>query len=202
MSKEWLASEAAKELLSMDAKKESVIEIGSNYPLFVKEVVSGGTSSLIRILEAVPKLTAKTLETGLRGVEGKAEAAEEKPKAKGAGTKAAAKKAEKKETEESDNPYVGKSAKELYDLCKERSIDVKTRQPASVYVDLLMKDDASSESEADDEWEDEAEEKSAKKAPAKKAPAKKPGRPKKKPEPEEEVAEDDDFDDDDDEWEV
>lgn len=113
------------------------------------------------------------------------------------------------DAEESGDEYEGKSAVELYKLCKQRKIKAEQKKPAKYYIGLLKKADeeAAAEAEADDaeddeEWDDDEEEapkKSAKKAPAKKAPAK-GKKVAKKAEPEE--AEDDDADDDDDEWEI
>ena len=56
--------------------------------------------------------------------------------------------------------YSEMSAKELYDLCKDRGIDVKPKKPARFYVNQLEEWDKAnsdwSESEEDeDEWEDE-----------------------------------------------
>lgn len=60
--------------------------------------------------------------------------------------------------EEEKDPYAGKSAKQLFDLCKERGIKAKPRQTPDAYVKLLKKADAEAEAEADededdDEWE-------------------------------------------------
>jgi len=116
------------------------------------------------------------------------------------------------DAEESGDEYEGKSAVELYKLCKQRKIKAEQKKPAKYYIGLLKKADeeAAAEAEADDaeddeEWDDDEEEapkKSAKKAPAKKekaAPAK-GKKAAKKAEPEE--ADEDDADDDDDEWEI
>lgn len=67
------------------------------------------------------------------------------------------------EAEESTNPYDGKSAMELFKLCKERGIKAAPKKPAAFYADLLTKADAeASSTESDDDgWgddEDEAEE--------------------------------------------
>lgn len=116
------------------------------------------------------------------------------------------------DAEESGDEYEGKSAVELYKLCKQRKIKAEQKKPAKYYIGLLKKADeeAAAEAEADDaeedeEWDDDEEEapkKSAKKAPAKKEKAvpAKGKKAAKKAEPEE--ADDDDADDDDDEWEI
>lgn len=110
------------------------------------------------------------------------------------------------DAEESGDEYEGKSAVELYKLCKQRKIKAEQKKPAKYYIGLLKKADeeAATEAEVDDaeedeEWDDDEEEtpkKSTKKAPVKKAPAK--GKAKKA---ESEEADDDDADDDD-EWEI
>lgn len=110
------------------------------------------------------------------------------------------------DVEESGDEYDGKSAVELYKLCKQRKIKAEQKKPAKYYIGLLKKvdEEAATEAEVDDveedeEWDDDEEEtpkKSTKKAPVKKAPAK--GKAKKA---ESEEADDDDADDDD-EWEI
>ena len=51
------------------------------------------------------------------------------------------------------------SAKELYNLCKERGIDAKPKKPVKFYVNLLEEYDSAHEDwedeDDDDEWEDE-----------------------------------------------
>ena len=65
------------------------------------------------------------------------------------------------EDTESENPYEGKSAMELFKECKARKIKVAPKKPAKFYADLLIKDDAAkaeateAESEEDDDWGDE-----------------------------------------------
>ena len=110
--------------------------------------------------------------------------------------------------DDTDDGYEGKSAVELYKLCKQRKIKAEQKKPAKYYIGLLKKADeeAATEAEVDDaeedeEWDDDEEEapkKSAKKAPAKKektAPAN-GKKAAKKDEPEEAD------DDDDEEWEI
>lgn len=56
------------------------------------------------------------------------------------------------EEEESENPYEGMKAPELYKECKQRGIEVKPRQKAQVYIDLLIENDnAPDEVDSDDE---------------------------------------------------
>ena len=54
--------------------------------------------------------------------------------------------------EEETDPYVGKTAMELFKMCKERGLKVKPKQKPDVYADMLKADDAKGE-EDDDDWE-------------------------------------------------
>lgn len=62
-----------------------------------------------------------------------------------------------REDEEETDPYVGKSAMELFKMCKERGLKVKPKQKPDVYADMLKADDAKgeedTEEEDDDDWE-------------------------------------------------
>ena len=248
MATNWSAYEAAKEI--MGNNKENIAEIGSRYPLFTRTVAMANTEYILDILKALPKVTARVVETGLKEMETDFEAdadavedvketkerKEKKPqkaveeddfeddenetdyesmtakalyalccergisshcksrskqalidvlkkhdageleesgrKAKKSETKAAkaTKKVEPVEEEEDaddwdeeeedaedSDPYAGKTAKELFTMCKERGIKVKPKQSADAYAKLLkdydMKDDAEEEEDEDDEWE-------------------------------------------------
>lgn len=68
------------------------------------------------------------------------------------------------EPEVKEDPYEGKSAKELHAMCKERGIKADIKKPAKFYLDLLKKDDEKKVKEAvkedpDDDWGDKPEEK-------------------------------------------
>lgn len=248
MATNWSAYEAAKEI--MGNNKENIAEIGSRFPLFTRTVACANNDYLLDILKALPKVTARVVETGLKemesdSVEDIAEEAEapkkekKTPKSKqpvqddwdeedeteseydgmtgkelyalccergisslcksrskdylidlltkldngeiepasakkkGAkaepkkSTKAKAKKAEPveeadddwgDEEEEDSDPYAGKNARELFDMCKERGIKAKPKQKADVYVKLLKKADEAEaaddeDEDDDDEWE-------------------------------------------------
>lgn len=96
---------------------------------------------------------------------GKKETAKEEKKAPAKRGKKATPKVEEPEDEDEDwgddeeeekDPYAGKSAKQLFDMCKERGIKAKPRQTPDAYVKLLKKADAeaeAAENEEDDEWE-------------------------------------------------
>ena len=93
--------------------------------------------------------------------------------------------------ETEDDPYVGKTAKELFELCKKRGIKAAPKKKADVYIELLKKADAAEAEADDDDWEDdEVEEEAPKKQTKQKAKAK----AKKPAEPEE--------DEDDDDWDI
>lgn len=57
---------------------------------------------------------------------------------------------------ETDNPYDGKSAMDLFKLCKQRGIKVVPKKPAKFYADLLTKADAETKDSGDseDDWDD------------------------------------------------
>lgn len=229
MAKNWTAYEAAKEIIE-GKNKENICEIGSRYPMLTREVAVAGDKILV-ILKALPKVTARVLETGLKdGVEVETEAKEEtkeaeteaeddeldytdmtganlyklccargisskcksrkkdaliellekfdrgeldeeEPKKETKKAKATSKKQAKKEEEpvdedddwdteddEEKDPYEGKTAMELFKMCKERGIKAKTKMKADAYVKLLKAADAESEAEEaeddeDDDWE-------------------------------------------------
>ena len=223
MAKNWTAYEAAKEIVE-GKNKENICEIGSRYPMLTREVAVAGDKILV-ILKALPKVTARVLETGLkdgvemdvpeteeetketetevededfdytdmtaanlykmccaRGISSKCksrkkdalieilekfdrgELDEEEPKKETKKAKATSKKSAKKaepveeeeddwdtEDEEESDPYEGKTAMELFKMCKERGIKTKPKQKADAYVKLLKKADA--EDDEDDDWE-------------------------------------------------
>lgn len=101
--------------------------------------------------------------------------------------------AEAEDEGEAEDKYAGKSAKELFELCKKRGIKAAPKKKAEVYIGLLEKADeeAAAEEEADDDdWGDEEQEEEK---PAKKQSAK-PKATGKKQAPKE--------DDDDDDWDI
>ena len=59
------------------------------------------------------------------------------------------------EEEEDSDPYAGKNARELFDMCKERGIKAKQKQKADVYVKLLKKADEAEAAEDEDEDDDD-----------------------------------------------
>jgi AAA ATPase containing von Willebrand factor type A (vWA) domain len=62
------------------------------------------------------------------------------------------------EDEEEEIDYSEMSPKELYQLCKERDIDVAPKKPAKYYINQLEEYDAAQEDWEDDDFEDDEEE--------------------------------------------
>lgn len=175
MAKNWNAYEAAKELYGTN--KENIEEIGSRYPLFARTVAMDNSPFLLDLLSAIPKVTARVVETGLKTnqndiVDAEAEDVTEAQAEKSETKKASAKKA-KEEPDESVEDYESMSAKDLYALCCKRGISsmCKSRKKDAL-IELLEK-------------LDNGEIEPAKKKATAKAEPKKATKPEKKEEPEE-----------------
>ena len=165
MAKNWTAYEAAVEIVK-GTNKTNVCEIGSRFPMLTREVAVAGDKVLV-ILKALPKVTARVLETGLKEAGATAEVAEDTDE-----------EIEEEDTEEEtgENDYSTMTAVELYKLCCKRGLSGKCKsRKKDALIAVLEKADAG---------EDEAEEKPAKKTAKKTAS-------KKKSEPVEEDEEDD-----------
>lgn len=183
MAKNWKVGEAVKAVKS--GNKADILDIGRRFPLFANLAAQLNDAG-VQLLDCIPEyVSARKLESVLKGdVQPTEEEEETEVEEKPAKKKAPAKtKASKKEEEDE---YSGKSAKELYDMCKEAGLKVKPKQTKEVYIEALKS--AENEVEEDDDWGDEEEE--APKKPAKKTAKKKA--------PKKEVEEEDDDDD----WEV
>lgn len=102
--------------------------------------------------------------------------------------------AEPEDEAEAEDEYAGKTAKELFELCKKRGIKVKPKQKADVYIDLLKKADEEAAAEEVDEEDDWGDEEPEEEKPAKKQSAKPKAAAKKAPAKAEE--------DDDDDWDI
>ena len=195
MAKNWKLGEAVRAIQA--GNKEDIIDLGRRFPLF-SNLAAQVNEAGMAIIDCVPDYcTARKIESVLKGdvqeaAEGEGEGEEEEAPAKKAPAKtekkAPAKKAAKKAEDEEDD-LESKSAKELFDMCKEAGLKVKPKQDKSVYIEALKaaKDDAGEEEE---DWGDEEEEEAPKKAPAK---GKAKPAAKKAPKKDE---------DDDDDWEV
>lgn len=167
MATNWSAYEAAKEI--MGSNKENIAEIGSRFPLFTRTVSMANSEYVLDLLKAIPKVTARVIETGLKDindVEAEAEEAVEetqeketkaKKEAKAAG-KTKAKKEVETEDDAEDDDYENMTSKALYKLCCDRGISsqCKKRDKASLIAVLKANDGAAGEDE--DDWGDEDEE--------------------------------------------
>ena len=173
MAKNWMAYEAAEAIMGNNV--EEIAEVGSRYPLFTRTVAMANSDYVLDLLKALPKVTARVIETGLKDIddvetetEEVTEADEEtqeketkapKKEAKATGkTKAKKEEAEEDETEEND--YENMTSKALYKLCCDRGISsqCKKRDKASLIAVLKANDEgATGEDEADD-WAEEDEE--------------------------------------------
>ena len=192
MAKNWKVGEAVRAIQA--GNKEDIMDIGRRFPLFANLAAQVNEAG-VAMLDCVPEYcTARKIESVLKGDvqesgDGEDEAAEdeapakkpEKEEKKAPVKKAAAKK------EESGDDLESKSAKELFDMCKDAGLKVKPKQDKSVYIEALKA--AKEDADDNDDWGDEEEEEApAKKTPAKKAPSKKAAAKKEE--------------EDDDDWEV
>lgn len=168
MAKNWMAYEAAEAI--MGSNVEEIAEIGSRYPLFTRTVAMANSEYVLDLLKAIPKITARVVETGLKDIEDveteadeAVEETKEKTKAPKKETKAAGKAKTKKEEADEDetdeDDYENMTSKALYKLCCDRGISsqCKKRDKASLIAVLKANDGAAGEDEADD-WGDEEEE--------------------------------------------
>ena len=207
MAKNWTLAEATHEIFKGD-NKETIIDIGRRFPMLltlVKGSLEGNKEDFVNLIDAIPEyITANKVNTRLKAdakenesdesdeSENVEEKVEEKVEKKG---KKAAKKVEEKVEDESEteaNEYEGKSAQELFKLCKKRGLDVLAKKNAKYYVEKLVADDSSVDDVDDeDDWGEEEVAKIEKKV---KKPAKKVEKKAKKAEPESESDDDDDED--------
>jgi hypothetical protein len=222
MATNYTLSEAAK-IAAEKTDGEAIFNLGRRYPFLMASlntVIAKAGQDAVDLLSYMPeKLSANKVNMAMKAAmlgdsngeeddedgEGASAAADKKAKAaeRRKARRAAAKKTsapvEADEDEESDSPYDGMNAMELFKLCKERGIAAKPKRSVKFYVDLLTKADAEGSEDGDD-WDDGDEEEKApakktpaKKAPAKKAPAKKAAAKK---------AETADDEDDDEDWDI
>ena len=166
MAKNWMAYEAAEAIMGNNV--EEIAEIGSRYPLFTRTVSMANSEYVLDLLKAIPKVTARVVETGLKDIgdveteaDGAVEETKEKAKApkkeaKATG-KAKPKKEEADEEETDEDDYENMTSKALYKLCCDRGISsqCKKRDKASLIAVLKANDGAADEA---DDWGDEDEE--------------------------------------------
>lgn len=171
MAKTWKVGEAARAVKfgTLEEKRDIV----GRYPLF-GILAAQLNEAALEILDCVPDYcSARKIESVLKGeLPASAEGGEEHEEAPAAPAKPATSKPAAAPAKpaaapaKTADPYAGKTAKELYDLCKTRKIEVETKQPADAYAKLLKAADAKkAKAEAD---------KKAKDAAAKAKPAAKP----------------------------
>ena len=174
MAKNWMAYEAAEAIMGNNV--EEIAEVGSRYPLFTRTVAMANSDYVLDLLKALPKVTARVIETGLKDIddvetetEEVTEAVEEeqeketkapKKEAKAAG-KAKAKKEEAEEDEEDteENDYENMTSKALYKLCCDRGISsqCKKRDKASLIAVLKANDEGETGEGETEDWDDEEE---------------------------------------------
>lgn len=166
MAKNWMAYEAAEAIMGNNV--EEIAEVGSRYPLFTRTVSMANSEYVLDLLKAIPKVTARVVETGLKDIddveteaEEMEEEAQEEEKAPKKETKAAGKTKAKKEEadeDETDDDYENMTSKALYKLCCDRGISsqCKKRDKASLIAVLKANDGTANEDE--DDWGDEDEE--------------------------------------------
>ena len=170
MAKNWMAYEAAEAIMGNNV--EEIAEVGSRYPLFTRTVSMANSDYVLDLLKALPKVTARVVETGLKDiddveteveeVEEVEEEAQKEEKAPKKETKTAGKTKQKKEEADEDDTegdYENMTSKALYKLCCDRGISsqCKKRDKASLIAVLKANDGEAGEDEADD-WGDEEEE--------------------------------------------
>lgn len=162
MAKNWMAYEAAEAIMGNNV--EEIAEVGSRYPLFTRTVSMVNSEYVLDLLKAIPKVTARVVETGLKDiddVETETEDVEEKDEAPKKETKTTQKPKSKKAAEEEDeadeDDYENMTSKALYKLCCDRGISsqCKKRDKASLIAVLKANDGTANEDE--DDWEDEYE---------------------------------------------
>lgn len=162
MAKNWMAYEAAEAIMGNNV--EEVAEVGSRYPLFTRTVSMANSEYVLDLLKAIPKVTARVVETGLKdteaeGVEEKDEAPKKSAKKETKATqKPKSKQAFEEEDEADEDDYENMTSKALYKLCCDRGISsqCKKRDKASLIAVLKENDGAANEEE--DDWGDEEEE--------------------------------------------
>lgn len=174
-----MAYEAAEAVMGNNV--EEISEVGSRYPLFTRTVSMANSEYVLGLLKAIPKVTARVVETGLKdindiddveteaeGVEEKDEAPKESAKKETKATRkpkskqAVEEEADDDESDEADEAdeanYESMTAKALYKLCCDRAISsqCKKRDKASLIAVLKANDGTANEDE--DDWGDENEE--------------------------------------------
>lgn len=166
MAKNWMAYKAAEAIMGNNV--EEIAEVGSRYPLFTRTVSMANSEYVLDLLKAIPKVTARVVETGLKDiddveteVEEMEEEAQEEEKAPKKETKAAGKTKAKKEEadeDETDDDYENMTSKALYKLCCDRGISSQCKKRDKASLVAVLKANDGTANEDDDDWGDEDEE--------------------------------------------
>ena len=168
-----MAYEAAEAIMGNNV--EEIAEVGSRYPLFTRTVSMANSDYVLDLLKALPKVTARVIETGLKDINDveteveeieeeaiEEEAQEEEIKAPKKETKTSGKtKQKKEEEEEADNgDYENMTSKALYKLCCDRGISsqCKKRDKASLIAVLKANDEGETGEDEADDWAEKDEE--------------------------------------------
>lgn len=163
MAKNWMAYEAAEAIMGNNV--EEIAEVGSRYPLLTRTVAMANSEYVLDLLKAIPKVTARVIETGLKDIndveteteEVAEEIQEKETKAPKKEAKAAGKAKPKKEVEEDDD-YESMTSKALYKLCCDRGISSQCKKRDKASLIAVLKANDGTEKEDEDDWVDEDEE--------------------------------------------
>lgn len=171
MAKNYSAYEAAQVIYGNNT--EEIKEVGSRFPLFSRAVALDNSEYLLDILKALPKVTARIVETGLSDLEASEETEEEvketkeekkkePKKEKTSKTKAKAKKEEVEEVEteeeETEQDYSTMTAKKLYELCCQRGLSSKCKKRDKNSLIAVLEEADGKGTEDEDEWDEEEQE--------------------------------------------
>lgn len=187
MAKNWKVGEAVRAIQA--GNTADILDLGRRFPLFT--VLAAQTNEAgAKLLDCIPDyVSARKIESVLKGdaqeteadtdaeeeaVETEEETPKKAPAKKAPEKKAPAKEkaAKAKKEEDDEDGLESKSAKELFEMCKEAGLKVKPKQDKAVYIKALKDAEAKTEEAEDDDWGEEEEEAPVKKPEKKAAPKK------------------------------
>lgn len=157
MAKNWTVAEAAVEIKK--GNKEAILDIGKRYPLFLNLVagaLAGDTEKTLELLVSLPEYnTANKINGRLKeGVEITASEddgdEEVTPKETAKTSEKKDSKAKAKDAESDGEDYESMGAYPLYQLCKERGLEVKSKRPKEEYIAALVAADGEGSDDDDD----------------------------------------------------
>lgn len=160
MAKNWMAYEAAEAIIGNNV--DEIAEVGSRYPLFTRVVSMANSEHVLDLLKAIPKTTARVIETGLKDSVDETEmeeVQEEAPKKAPKKVTPKSKQPVQEEETEAEDDYDSMTSKDLYKLCCERGISSKCKdRKKSTLIELLKANDAGESLEDDaEDWDEEEE---------------------------------------------